>query len=259
MNSYELKQYERKARLAERAERKQAEANARLNKARQMADVIPFGQPILVGHYSEGRDRNYRKRIDNNFRKGFELDKEAAELRGRANTESNAISSDDPDAVIKLREKLAGLEADQERMKAANKLVRAGKVDELAEMFSERVAEKLMEPDFAQRKGFPSYMLSNNNANIRRIKDRISALERAAERPVAEPIRTNRYTLREDAEENRIMFEFPGKPSAEIRTILKRNGFKWSPSRVAWVRMLNNAGRYAAKCVTREIVEVDSP
>ena len=28
----------------------------------KMASVIPMGQPILVGHHSEKRDRNYRER-----------------------------------------------------------------------------------------------------------------------------------------------------------------------------------------------------
>jgi hypothetical protein len=31
--------------------------------AHRMADAIPFGQPILDGHHSEGRDRRYRDRI----------------------------------------------------------------------------------------------------------------------------------------------------------------------------------------------------
>ena len=41
-----------------------------------MMSVIPMGQPILVGHYSEQRDRNYRERAWNKMGKGVgELDK----------------------------------------------------------------------------------------------------------------------------------------------------------------------------------------
>lgn len=43
-----------------------------LKTASDMADVIPLGQPILVGHYSEGRDRKYRSRIQRKFEKGFQ-------------------------------------------------------------------------------------------------------------------------------------------------------------------------------------------
>lgn len=35
------------------------------NKSNEMASVIPMGQPILVGHHSEKRDRNYRNKIHN--------------------------------------------------------------------------------------------------------------------------------------------------------------------------------------------------
>lgn len=33
--------------------------------AQQMASRIPFGQPVLLGHHSEQRDRNFRDRIHN--------------------------------------------------------------------------------------------------------------------------------------------------------------------------------------------------
>ena len=67
MNSYELRQAERKERLATRADRLQAEANGRFSRAHSIADGIPFGQPILVGHHSEKRHRADLARIDNNM------------------------------------------------------------------------------------------------------------------------------------------------------------------------------------------------
>ncbi|MGP4001737.1 DUF3560 domain-containing protein [Streptomyces sp. 8N706] len=45
------------------ADRAAQNADALSEKARSMAGRIPFGQPILVGHHSEQRDRNYRERI----------------------------------------------------------------------------------------------------------------------------------------------------------------------------------------------------
>ena len=36
---------------------------AAFDAAGKRAEGIPFGQPILVGHHSERRDRNYRARI----------------------------------------------------------------------------------------------------------------------------------------------------------------------------------------------------
>ena len=65
----------REARLEKRrtwAETRSAQAESSHARARERASVIPFGQPILVGHHSEGRDRNYRADISRDFERSFE-------------------------------------------------------------------------------------------------------------------------------------------------------------------------------------------
>jgi hypothetical protein len=57
MNAYEEKQQARVERYEALAEKHRAAADAACNRAHEMASIIPFGQPILVGHHSEGRDR----------------------------------------------------------------------------------------------------------------------------------------------------------------------------------------------------------
>lgn len=69
MNAYEEKQNRRRARYEARASRAEAEANETSERARDMLHVIPPGQPILVGHHSEGRDRRFRAKIGDTFRK----------------------------------------------------------------------------------------------------------------------------------------------------------------------------------------------
>ncbi|MCX5206692.1 DUF3560 domain-containing protein [Streptomyces sp. NBC_00237] len=51
--------------------------------AHRMGDAIPFGQPILVGHHSEGRDRRYRERMDTTMRKSFAESDRASHWAGR--------------------------------------------------------------------------------------------------------------------------------------------------------------------------------
>ncbi|MFF0742138.1 DUF3560 domain-containing protein [Streptomyces sp. NPDC004111] len=51
--------------------------------AHRMGDAIPFGQPILVGHHSEGRDRRYRERMDNTMRKSLAESDRASHWAGR--------------------------------------------------------------------------------------------------------------------------------------------------------------------------------
>ena len=189
MNAYEQKQAARKARYEERAEQASAESASTYNRARDMAQAIPFGQPILVGHHSETRDRNYRDRIHTTYGKAFALQDKAKHYEQKAaSVGTGGISSDDPDAIEKLRAELANVEQAQERMKAANKAIRTHKTEEtriaalVAQGLTEAQAAELLKPDFAGRVGFPSYALSNNNANARRIAGRIAELEKRRQR-----------------------------------------------------------------------------
>jgi hypothetical protein len=248
MNSFESRRAARKDRQAARAKRLQAEADILFRSARQSIEGIPPGQPILVGHHSEKRHRRDLARHDTRMRKGVETQKRAEEAARRAATESTAISSDDPEAPDKIRERIAELEANQQRMVAANKLVRKKDRVGLAAMgFSPKVIDGLLSPDQLGRYGFPGYMLTNNNGNIRRLKERLIELERRTTATAKPDIVGDGWVIREDVDDNRILIIFAGKPSAERRAKLKSNGFRWSPSRVAWVRQLNNHARFWAE------------
>lgn len=78
---------ERKLTRAERyegyAENATARSETRLNAASSIADAIPLGQPILVGHHSERRHRRDLDRIDTNMRKGIEESKKAEHFSHR--------------------------------------------------------------------------------------------------------------------------------------------------------------------------------
>jgi hypothetical protein len=116
---------ERRLAKAERlrgwAEGRESKAEAAHETASRMADAILFGQPILVGHHSEGRDRRYRSRIASNMDKVVEHSRKAESMRSRAdNIEAaaeHAIYSDDPDVVERLEERIADLEAERDKVK----------------------------------------------------------------------------------------------------------------------------------------------
>jgi hypothetical protein len=155
----------RTARWQKRADKAQAEFIRRERIQSQMADAIPFGQPILVGHHSEKRDRAFRARIHQHHRKGMEAYDKAREYarKAHASEKNRAISSDDPLAVIAMREKIAGAEKNQALMKAANKAIRKyakqgaeAQVSALVALgLSERAARNAIEPDYMGRVGFP--------------------------------------------------------------------------------------------------------
>ena len=75
---------ERADRLEDRAGRVQAQGDAAYGKAKTIADSIPLGQPILVGHHSERRSRRDAQRICEGFEKAFENYKEADRLNTAA-------------------------------------------------------------------------------------------------------------------------------------------------------------------------------
>jgi hypothetical protein len=249
MNAYEAKQEARRERLEDRSHKLTIEAGDLYGRARSMADIIPFGQPILVGHHSEGRDRNYRGRIHGTFAKAFAAQNKAQELARRAESVgSGGISSDDQDAITKLRDKIATLEALQERMKTANKAVKKKDRVALAKQdFTEEQIDGLFTPDFCGRVGFASFEITNNGANIRRMKERIEHLEALAVKVVMEPLEGDGWSITEDAEDNRIVIRFDEKPSKEVLAQLRSSAFKWSPTRKAHIRMRSDYAIHLAK------------
>src|SRR5690606_7350141 len=122
--------------------------------------------------------RNYRQRIHNTFGKVVDLQKKADHYTQKAAAVGDGgVSSDDPDAIAKLTHQVEQLIANQERMKKVNQVIRKHKGNAEAQHrallelgYSEESAQKLITPDYARRAGFPSYSLTNNNANIRRIQ-----------------------------------------------------------------------------------------
>lgn len=183
-------------------------------------------------------------------------------LRKIRSVGTGGIMSDDKNAVAKLTAKLDALEKHQELMKAANAAIRMKDVEKgdakLHELgLTDDEIKQLRTPDWCGRVGYPTWELSNNNANIHRVRDRLAALEkeaqRAAENADAAPVEGDGYKLVENAELGRIQFIFDGKPDEDTRALLKSHGFRWSPSQGAWQRMLNDNGRYAAQKVRDEL------
>lgn len=259
MNNYEAKRQARIDRLKARADRQTRVAATLHERAKAMADIIPMGQPIMVGHYSEGRDRNYRARIDRTFTKSMEASKDAQELARRADAAENneAVSSDDPDAIVKLRAKLAEEEAGHESMKAdltrARKLLKSELKDEGRVQQAKSLRERGIHPSLARHVEFMGSLptLGNSSANLRRLRERTQELEQRATAPTPEEEQIGEARLVE--EENRVRLYFPQKPSEEHRKILKYWGFRWSPMAGAWQRHANFQGWTAARLAAKAI------
>lgn len=229
-------------------------------RSNDIVSCIPLGQPILVGHHSEGRHRRAIEKSHNAMRASVEASKKADYYRERAEAaESNtAISSDNPDALDLLRSKVEKLEGFQENMKAANKIIKSKKmsdVEKVAAMSEAGIPEKyaviLLEKDDYGRIGFPSYKLTNNNANIRRLKERIQILEKRFNSPEQE-LEIGDVKIVASPDKNRVQIFFPDKPAEHVRKEMRKSGFIWAPTEMAWQKMFSNwAMRDAVEIVKR--------
>lgn len=162
-------------------------------------------------------------------------------------TGMGGISADDIHAVEKLEAKLEGLKADQEHMKAVNAYYRKHKTLEGCPVLTPEGAAKIqasMSRDWRKDPvPYPSFYLSNNNANIHRVEQRIADLKNRSEFAGWE-FPGGRAEINEG--ENRLQLFFDEKPDDEQRQALKHGGFRWSPSQGAWQRQLTRNAIYAA-------------
>lgn len=142
------------------------------------------------------------------------------------------IKSNDANAIDKLKEKLANALEEHAGYKAYNAQSRKD----------------------GTRSHAP-YVLQNSNGRIKGIRDRIARLERLAAQETKEIIiqpesageETGGIRIVDNVEAHRLQIFFNGKPSAEIRTQLKKNGFRWTPSISAWQSYRSDYANRAAQ------------
>ncbi|MFA0125560.1 DUF3560 domain-containing protein, partial [Vibrio sp. 10N.261.48.A2] len=80
LGDYQERQEAKRDRLEERAAKAEAVSNERFNTASTLGKMLPFGQPILVGHHSEAKHRKHAESINTNMRKSVEAQDKAEYL-----------------------------------------------------------------------------------------------------------------------------------------------------------------------------------
>lgn len=176
------------------------------------------------------------------------------------------IMAGDADALDRLDADIETAERLQSVMREANKIVRAfvkaglrendggdlwrryhAQLAELIPNISAARAKDILDPDCLNRRGFPDYALTNNSANIRRMKARREQIAAAHATPATSIDGAGGVQIEDDPPANRVRLFFPGKPSAEIRDRLKRAGFRWSPTIGAWQAYRNHNSMETAR------------
>lgn len=222
---------------------------ANMNKGYEIDARVPS---ILIAGGSNFPTRKKEKQNaarDSNYREWQDIQGLLDKIRS---TGMGGISADDPQAVQKLEKKLESLEKSQETMKAVNAYYRKHKTLDGCPHLSPEQLEKL-KADMASSwhlgdKPFATWALSNNSAEIRRVKDRIKSLSQQKEIGFV-GWEFDGGKVEANTEANRLQIFFEDKPDEATREALKSNGFRWSPKAGAWQRQLTSNAYYAADYV----------
>lgn len=168
------------------AGKREAKATGEFAAADSLAERFPMGQPILVGHHSEGRARRDQDRITTNMRRGIDDNAKAEAMRAKADNieraAAHAIYSDDEDACERLREKIAALEAKRDRYKAYNASCRQRRTAGDTALLDDAQRAELLSiarncPYQLGKHGeFPGYATSNLGATINAARKRLDKL-----------------------------------------------------------------------------------
>lgn len=181
----------------------------------------------------------------------------------RAIGNNTAIYSDDEDAIEALEAKAAKYRDLLEEMKKRNAHYRKHGTMKGYEGITDDRAEKLdyeIKHSFYQVP-FPAYELTSARQKIKAAEERAEQLKKLkakAEQPAEEKYpHVDGVEVEENAEAMRIQLFFDGKPSEEVRAVLKSNGFRWSPSFGAWQRQLTDNGKWATRKALEEIARIE--
>ena len=168
-------------------------------------------------------------------------------------TGTGGITTDDPNAREKIEKKIEALEALQNTMKAVNAYCRKhGTLDGCPDITPDQALTLAagMERDWrSDPKPFEAYQLSNNNAEIHRLRARLAELDKLSANTET-GWAFDGGTVEICREDNRVRIFHDSKPDADVISELKSHGFKWSPKAAAWQRQLTENAINAARRIT---------
>jgi hypothetical protein len=159
--------------------------------------------------------------------------------------ELRPIMSGDGDAAERLTAKIAEAEALQEQFHVINKAHKKFLKDPASlETSGLSDAHKLRVSNYKPTYSWEPHPIApfeftNNNANIRRMKERLVSISRNQAQPASEAEGAN-ARIEDCPAENRVRLFFPGKPDEAVRSRLKSGGFRWTPSLGCWQAYRHN-------------------
>ena len=244
--------------LAQIPEELQAEYEAKyLNKWREWLAALSRCYSVLVTGPARFNSRRHEKMNDYERAARQRLRDWSEKVVKRINRQQRLTGWQE---VERLQSKLDTLTELHDKMKAANKIVRSKKMSEEEQIdglvalgLNEKQAVEILKPtERWQSVGFPTYQLQNNLAKIKATQAAIERHKAMAEADDKE-IKFNGGRVVVCNSDERMRFYFDEIPSVEVRNLMKRNAFKWSPKNGAWQRQLTANCKYDTKRILAEL------
>lgn len=174
---------------------------------------------------------------------------------------SRPIKSGDPDAIEQLEKKITELESEHKLHLSANKYYKKHKTLQGFEGLTSAEISQI-ESFIRDPSRFVPFYVSNETANLRRYKSRLERLKKEKNlvgtcESVTIPYQGVVFKMVENTENMRLQLFFEGKPSEEIRALLKSHSFRWSGKNKCWQRQLTNNARFSYKHLKEELKNLD--
>lgn len=211
----------------------------------------------IMSNFEMSDDTSYQDRQDARRERYQELAEKAATESSQAHQQFR----DKMDA-IPGGQPIHGAKDARYRERAWDTLGRAVKLSEKSDYYANKadsVGKAGISADDANAIGklAQKYKSGVDSAEKRRIIDRVIEIHKNAQR-AKEGIQSDDYqhlgfTVERNADINRLQLKFEGKPSESVRSVLKHNGFRWSPREGAWQRQLTGNAEYSLKRVAEEL------
>ena len=269
-----------------------AEANAAYETGQARAEAIRTGKAKkvdeILAKISRDAEEKYQARVTEGKRieemsapantKYFDVDEEQAR-RGRESYSLFGYKEGSETAYYRQQVDYAFKLAAVAKEKTDDPELQA-RADMLAERYAKKYAEWLNEKNKIDA-SYPSWIVAGPaNYNTRKSEKKNARLDAHFKKldeiegikseiqavPYYKPREEKIYTVKERQHEgadkyfkiernkdvNRLQLKFDGKPPQEQREILKKHGFRWSPTQEAWQRQLTPNAEYSIDYVIRD-------
>lgn len=211
----------------------------------------------IMSNFEMSDDTSYQDRQDARRERYQELSEKAATESSQAHQAFR-----DKMSFIPAGQPIHGAKDARYRERAWDTLGKAVKLSEKSNYYADKadsVGKAGISADDANAIGklAQKYKSGVDSAEKRRIIDRVIEIHKNAQR-AKEGLQSDDYQhlgfmVERNADINRLQLKFEGKPSESVRSVLKHNGFRWSPREGAWQRQLTGNAEYSLKRVAEEL------